>query len=62
MTGKLLSDKRLLIELSIMLLLKLVLLFLIWQLFFSTPPERDNTEATAERLLHHSPGDNNHDQ
>lgn len=51
MSGKLFTDKRLLVELSIMLVLKLLLLFVIWQLFFSSPPGLDNTHATAERLL-----------
>lgn len=51
MPQKLITDRRLLVELSIMLILKLLLLFIIWQQFFSTPPQLDNTHATAELIL-----------
>ncbi|WP_438970952.1 cytochrome oxidase putative small subunit CydP [Methylophaga sp.] len=50
----LLTDRKLLLELAIVLVLKLFLLFIIWHHFFSTPPNLDNTQSTAERLLHHS--------
>lgn len=51
MTGKRLTDKRLLTELALMLLLKLMLLFVIWNQFFSSPPGLDNSKATAQKLL-----------
>jgi hypothetical protein len=51
MSRRLITDRRLLIELGIMLTLKLLLLFVIWYQFFSTPPQLDNAQATAERLL-----------
>ncbi|GAB4288714.1 MAG: hypothetical protein Kow0083_01340 [Methylophaga sp.] len=51
MTGKRLTDKRLLKELAVMLVFKLALLFVIWHQFFSQSPELDNSQATAQQIL-----------
>jgi hypothetical protein len=44
------TDKKLLKDLSLMLVVKLALLFIIWYLFFSTPtPPNDASDITAPR-------------
>lgn len=45
------SDKKLLSELSVMLVIKLCLLFLLWFIFFSNPiPAEDANDITQIRI------------
>ena len=46
-----LTDKKLLLELVLMLALKLVLLFIIWHSFFSAAPDSLTATNIAETLL-----------
>ena len=55
MTQPLTTDKKLLVELAIMLALKLLLLFLIWHLFFSAAPDSINADAMSDALLNNLP-------
>jgi hypothetical protein len=54
---KLSDDKKLIIELTLMLVLKLILLTIIWYQFFSTSPALDNQTATSNRILQPSSGE-----
>ncbi|WP_431522803.1 cytochrome oxidase putative small subunit CydP [Methylophaga thalassica] len=54
MAKKLFTDRKLIIELSIMLVCKLLLLFLIWHLFFSSAPDDIDHDAVADVIINHS--------
>ena len=54
MAKKLFTDRKLIIELSIMLVCKLVLLFFIWHLFFSSAPDDITHDAVADVIINHS--------
>jgi hypothetical protein len=54
---KLSDDKKLIVELTLMLVLKLLLLTIIWYQFFSTSPALDNQTATSNRILQPSSGE-----
>lgn len=45
------SDRNLLLEITIVLIIKVALLFVIWHSFFSADPDLDNTDAVAESFL-----------
>lgn len=45
------TDKKLMIELGLALLIKLIALLFIWQSFFSTPVETLNADTVANVLL-----------
>lgn len=45
------SDKKLVAEIIIVLLVKLVLLFVIWNSFFSHPPANTTSQGVATILL-----------
>jgi hypothetical protein len=45
------TDKKLLIELTVILALKLLLLFIIWHHFFSAAPDSLDADAMADVLL-----------
>jgi len=54
MSNRLLTDKKLIIELVIVIVLKLVLLFFIWHLFFSSAPDDISADAVADVIINHS--------
>lgn len=55
MTRARLNDRKLLIELGVMLALKLALLYLIWHVFFSAAPDPLDAEAMANAFLNIRP-------